>query len=102
MKTPVGLGTRTIITSQSYLLQPEENICFFNSAEKGRIKTLQGQSCISGTEKEGWKAGKNISSLTECKVNANQISRGEAQALKFKPKQGSLLLQMLAKVPLIL
>ena len=42
MKTPVGFGTRTIITSQSYLPQPEENICFFNSAEKGRIKTLQG------------------------------------------------------------
>ena len=42
MKTPVGFGTRTIITSQSYLSQPEENICFFNSAEKGRIETLRG------------------------------------------------------------
>lgn len=45
MKTPVGFETRTVITSQSYLLQSEENICFFfffNSAEKDRIKTLWG------------------------------------------------------------
>lgn len=74
MKIPVGFGTRTIITSQSYLSQPEESICFSNSAEKGRIKTLWGLLLYPGTEKEGAKAGQNVSGVTECKLNTNQIS----------------------------
>lgn len=74
MKTPVGFGTRTIITSQSYLLQPEENICFFNSAEKGGIKTLQGLGLYLWHREGRVEAGENISGLTECKINTNQIS----------------------------
>lgn len=76
MKTPVGFGTRTVIASQSYLLQPEENICvfFFNLHRRAELKLSGDFCCISGTEQEGWKAMKNISGLTEHKVNANQIS----------------------------
>lgn len=65
----MGSGTKTIIASKSYLLQPEENSQEKKkpSVEKGRIKTVWGFPQCFCTEKEGWKAEENISGFMELK-----------------------------------